>query len=257
MLAEHFDNPAAYIRSLHYLLDYYSDRTKRTGQSGKPSPLISAYNVKMPVLRQVLQELTPLALENPQQGLALCDALWERPYLEFRLLAAMLVGEIEPDPPEIVLQRIEGWLKPDLENFLIDALLIQAMIRLREERPQSLLKLFKAWIQDPDIFYNQIGLRALLPWIRDPEYDNLPVFFRLLQPLVRGAPSGLRPDLLDVLQALAQRSPKETAYFLRQTLSTPEAFDTPWIIRQTLRSFPPEVQESLRSSLKELERSKR
>jgi hypothetical protein len=53
-----------------------------------------------------------------------------------------------------------------------------------------------------------------------------------------------------VLEALAQRSPQETAYFLRQSLNAPEAFDTPWIIRQTLHSFPPEIQEGLRNSVK-------
>jgi len=256
MLAEHFEDPPAYIRSLHYLLDFYSDRARRSGQSGKPGPLITAYNVKPPVLRQIILELTPLALENPQQGLALCDALWEQPYLELRLIAATLVGQIPPDSAEAITQRIQTWMTPELENYLMDALLMQSMVRLRQERSQSLVRLFQDWIESPNPLYNQLGLRALLPWIRDPEFENLPVFFRLIQQLTRNAPTSLRPDLLDVLEALARRSPKETAYFLRQTLNTPEATDTPWIIRQTLHSFPAELQQSLRSSVKSLDRSK-
>ncbi len=257
MLAEHFDNPPAYIRSLRYLLDYYSDRARRSGQSGKPAPLISAYSVKPPVLRQILLELAPLAQEDPQAGLAMCDALWGEEYLEFRLLAAGLLGQIPPEPPEAIIQRVQAWMTPDLETYLVDALLTQAVARLRQEHSASLFHLFREWVESSNSFLKQTGLRALLPWIRDPEYENLPVFFRLLQSLVRSAPSGLRPDLLDVLEALAERSPKETAYFLSQTLNTPEAYDTPWIIRQTLHSFPPEIQDGLRNSVKGLDRLKR
>ena len=51
LLAQQFDNPVAYVRSLHHLLDFYADRAHRPGQSGKPAPLTSAYRVHPPVLR--------------------------------------------------------------------------------------------------------------------------------------------------------------------------------------------------------------
>ena len=88
------------MRSLHHLLDFYADRARRPGQSGKPAPLIDAYKVHPPVLRHILQELIPLAAENPDAGLALCDALWEQPYLEFRLLASYAARAGYPRKPE-------------------------------------------------------------------------------------------------------------------------------------------------------------
>jgi hypothetical protein len=91
----------------------------------------------------------------------------------------------------------------------------------------------------------------LLPLICDPAFENLPVFFRLIQQLCQAAPAALRPDLLDVLAALARRSPQETAYFLRQTLIFPDSPDTPWLIRQSLSQFPPEMQSSLRQAMRE------
>ena len=60
----------------------------------------------------------------------------------------------------------------------------------------------------------------------------------------------LRQDLLDVLAVLAHRSPKETAFFLRQTMDMPSATDTSWLIRQTLNEFPEDVQESLRETVR-------
>jgi hypothetical protein len=253
LVVEHFADPPAFIRSLHHLLDFYADRAHRPGQAGKPGPLIESYKVRPPVLRQILQELIPLAQENPSAGLDLCDALWVEPYLELRLLAAMLLGQIPADPPETITRRVNAWLRTDLELQMIEAVLAYGFARLRQDDPQTIIKLIQNWMSGADAFHTQLGLHALRPLIEDRQFENLPAFFRLIQPLARQTPSGLRPDLLDVLIALAHRSPSETAYFLRQTLESPNAVDTAWLIRQTLAEFPPETQTSLRSALRSMD----
>jgi len=253
LLVEHFADPPAYVRSLHYLLDFYADRARRPGQSGMPPPITEAYNVRPPVMRMILQELTPLANQAPEDGLALCDALWAEPTLEFRQLAAMLLGQIPPSPPERIITRLKAWLVPDLEFYLIEALMNHALGRLRQEHPQAMIRLIQDWLASSKPLYQQLGLRALLPLLENPQFENLPVFFRLLQPLACNVPPGLRPDLLDVLTALAHRSPQEAAYFLRQALSYPDAADTAWLIRQLLNEFPSESQQMLRNALKEAE----
>lgn len=251
-LAEHFPDPHAYVHSLHYLLDFYSDRARRSGQSGRPGPLIAAYNVRPPVLRMLLQELLPQAQDAPQAALRLCDALWNEDYLEFRQLAAMLLGQLSPDwGPEVgeaVIERLQRWITASLELHLIETLLSTGVERLHRQRPQLLLALIQSWLEAPKPFYQQLGLRSLLPLIRDPGFENLPVFFRLIQPFSRVIPPSLRPDVLDVLEALARRSPQETAYFLRQTLAHPDAPDTPWLVRQSLGAFPEAYQNSLRQA---------
>lgn len=253
LLAEHFNDPPAYIRSLHYVLDFYSDRARRPGKTGKPGPLLTAYNVRPPVLRALLQEINPLIQENIQGGLALCDALWAEPYLECRLLAGMLLGQIPPQPPEEITGRLQRWITTGLEFFLIEALLSNGVERLHRQQPQVLLRMIEGWLGSTQTFQQQLGLRALLPLIKDPSFENLPVFFRLIQPFCQNAPVALRPDLLDVLAALAHRSPQETAYFLRQALMFPDSPDTPWLIRQSLSQFPPEYQASLRQAVRDAE----
>jgi hypothetical protein len=253
LLAEHFDDPPALTRSLHFLLDYYSDRARRPGKTGRPGPLLVAYNVRSPVLRVLVQELNPLVQENPAGGLDLCDALWAEPYLEFRLLAAMLLGQIPPTPPEAITDRLKLWITTDVEFFLIEALLNHGVERLHREQPQAFLQLIESWMESTKIFQQQLGLRALVQLINDPTFENLPIFFRLIQPLCLASPAGLRPDLLDVISALARRSPQETAYFLRQSLMFPDAPDTSWLIRQSLSQFPAEVQSSLRQAMRDAE----
>jgi hypothetical protein len=249
-LAEFFTRPPSFVRGLHNLLSLYAERASREGQSGTPAPLLTAYKVHPPVLRQVIQDITPLATQDPAAGFELCDALWKEPVFEFRQMACTLLGQLPSPEPDPVLQRVEGWIKPDLESHLINAVLAQGLVTVRKQHPQAIFQLIEKWLDRSNIFFQQIGLRALLPLAQDPQNDNLPVFFRLIHPLVRNAPSGLRPDLLDVLSQLARRSPKETAYFLRQTLNLPNSPDTPWIIRQLLSEFPGEIQTNLRSAMR-------
>lgn len=251
LLAEHFNDPPAYKREFHHLLDFYADRSRRLGQAGTPPPMISAYHVRPPILRAVLKELGPLIDADPDAGLQLCDTLWEEPYLEFRLLAAMMLGQMPTHPPERILQRLKTWILPDLEFYLIEALMQHGLQRLRAEQPQSIVRLIQEWLEQKNPFYKQLGLRALLPLIDHPDFQNMPVFYRLIQPLTIAVPTGLRPDLLDVLKALANRSPQETAFFLQQSLSMPDSKDTAWLIRQSLKHFPDDLQRSLKAAEKQ------
>ena len=251
LLVEQFINPAAFIRSLHHLLEFYADRVHRPGQAGEPSPLIQAYGVKPPILRQILMDLEPLAKEKPNQALELCDQLWEQPYLEFRQLSASLLGMIPLSSSTAILERVRDWIRQDTEDHLIDVMILHGLENLRKEDPHSIYRLINEWLAANEVQYQKIGLRTMLLLVQDPDIENLPIFFNLIQPFARSLPSSISPDLIDIVEVLARRSPQETAYFLRQMLSFPNSPDTPWLIRQVIRVFPTEIQFSLRKALKE------
>jgi hypothetical protein len=251
-LAEDFSNPDVFVRSFHELLDHYSDRSYRPGQSGEPPPLLKAYNVPPPVLRHVLKELGPAILQDRSGTLDLSKRLWEEPFYEFRNLAISLVGQVTPGPPEDILKLVEAWAIPSTELRLLKALLVTGLARVRREFPQVYLRQVNQWLVSGRIFTQQLGLQALVPLLAEPGFENLPVLFRMLAPLVRSAPTPLRPDLLDIMQKLARRSPKEAAFFLRQNLALKtDNPGTAWLARQSLSSFPPEIQANLRSALRE------
>jgi hypothetical protein len=250
LLAEQANEAKGFVRSLHHLLEYYADRARRPGQSGKPSPLLTAYHVRPPVLRQILQELEPIASQQPEIALELCDALWAEPYLEFRTLAISLLGKISPDPDEPLFERVQAWIQPSLERDLTQMVLNVGCVGLRREKTEDYLSMVERWLSHSLPFYQQAGLQALLPVVEDPLFDNLPVVFRLLSPMALASSPALRADIVEIFRLLARRSPNETAFFLRQGLKNPEQRDIPFLIRQCLSEFPTEQQESLRQAIR-------
>jgi len=251
-LAVQFADPVVFCRSLHNLLDFYAGRAYRPGQVGDPQSLMAAYHVPPPVLREVIKELTPFMLSAPEAALALSDALWSEPYLEFRLLAASLLGLISPHPPDPVLLRVRAWAKPRTEARLTRALINTGLSQIRREYQARYLQLAETWLASPELFSQHLGLQALVPLLDLQEFQDIPLMIKMLTPLIRIAPFPLRPDLIDVIGGLAKRSPQETAYFLRQNLAVKsDNLATAWLIRQSLHSFPAEIQTSLRIALHE------
>ena len=123
LVAQHFSEPAALVRSLHHLLDFYADRASRPSQHGQPAPLLASYHVRPPVLRQVVMELSPIAQADPDGGLAVCQAMWQQPYLEFRLMACTLLGELPCDEPRRILEQVKAWADRDTDVHLLNAML--------------------------------------------------------------------------------------------------------------------------------------
>lgn len=251
-LAEMFTDPPAFSLRLNELIDFYADRTYRPGQASAPPPLLKAYNVPTPVLRQVSKELSKPIIANREAALALSDALWSKQVLEFRLLATMILGQVAVPPTEDILDRVNAWAIPSTESRLIQAMIADGLVSIRLDWPDQYLNQIEIWFSSEQLFYQQLGLQALLPLLEMVEFDNLPAGMRLITPLVRAAPPSLRPDLLQVIQRMAARSPKETAFFLRQNLIIKEENPgTAWVTRQSLAFFPVDTRAVLRAALKE------
>ncbi|MGE5224454.1 MAG: DNA alkylation repair protein [Omnitrophica WOR_2 bacterium] len=249
-LGAKFSQPPAFVLELRSLLESYADHSHRPGQSGSPSPLLQSYHVPPPVLRQILLEITPQVTASPEQALAVCDALWQQANLECRSLAISIIGLLRVEAAGPVLQRARNWMHSETEEHLIVAMLERGLRRIRQEATVSYASEVRAWLHSTDFHDQQIGLRALYYLVEDPSFDNLPLAFRLLAPWVRIAPTRLRPFIVRNLRLLVQRTPKETGYFLRTNLATPESPDTAWATRQVLADFPEDLQAGLREALK-------
>lgn len=250
-LAEKFNQPSKFVRHLHALCDHYAERTRRPGQAGEPPPLLSTYKVPAPVLRQVVKELSPYIEADNTAGIELADALWEEPYLEFRLVAASILGMTEPLPVDRLIGRLNAWADTNTDDRLLTALIEVGLARLREEHTEIYTEQIRSWLGSEAIFAQRLGLRALQYLLRSQTFENMPAVMRLIAPLVRSSPARLRSDIVDVIQILASRSPKETAYFLRQNLEVKtENPGTAWVIRHSLECFPIEIQASLRQAMR-------
>jgi hypothetical protein len=250
-LAESYGEPDKFTHALTELLELYSNRAHRPGQAGEPPPLLRTYNVPKPVIRQLILELQPLANDYPAETLELIQVLWVEESLETRQIAASLLGSIPPDRPDAILDIVSFWLTPKLEERLISLILQFALVRIRKEKPDTLFNKIASWLGSDDLTEQQIGLNALKSLLTSREFENFPQFIQLLAPYTRKAPPQIRADVLEALNALAIRTPKETAYLLRQSLTTPESPDTALLIRKLLPVFPGDLQESLKQALRE------
>ncbi len=245
-----FHEPAALVRALHDLFDFYADRTRRPGKTGAPPPLLQAYRVPNPVMRQVWQVIKLRLDEDPQAGFGLADALWAEKNLECRTLAIQLLGRLPVSPPEAVMQRLSTWAVEETDQGLQTLILTTGAERLRGEAQDKVFRLAKNWLASTDRNIPRLGLQILLPLIEDPEFDNLPFVYRLLRPLTLRLPSESRPYFLQTVKALAQRSPQETVFFLSENLTGGQDRSLAALIRKSLSFFPKEHQASLRESLR-------
>jgi len=248
-LAAHFSDPARFVYALDGLLDRYADRVRRPGQIGAPSPLLAAFKVAPPVMRQIMLMLTPLA-SDPSAALALADVLWEKPTLETRQIAIRLLGLLSADDPAPILARVQAWATPNEEEHILDELFEKGLANLQTRHPEHYLEIIREWLTHSQVDVQTLGAKALLTLAQNPAFDNLPRVFCLLLPRMMDPPPVLRAYLSAVIRALAKRSPQETAHFLNQVLIVTDNSGAAWITRQVMELFPEETQERLKETIR-------
>ncbi|MEA3350865.1 MAG: DNA alkylation repair protein [Chloroflexota bacterium] len=250
-IMELFDAPDKFLRALHDLLGFYADRTRRFGRVVKSAPLLDSYQVPKQVLRQIELSLSPKVLADSDAAVELADRLWDDGWLETRLLAISVLGQVSPLPPERVSDRVQMWGQACKEELVMKSLVSKGLEKLRLDARGYYFESVENWLLSPHQSLVLVGLRALPPLLDDDNFENLPLVFRWLAPLARDAGIEVRNDLIQVLRSLARRSPQETAYFLRKikaTASSPRS--VAMIIRRSLDAFPADVQSVLRDVLR-------
>ena len=248
-LADAFGTPDIFERELHEMLDFYTNRTRRTDQAAKRYSL-PIYYTPMPVLRQIELELEPLADARPLEALTLTEVLWQARSLESRLLAAYLLGTIPPANALTLLSHLPDWLRFTTDREIRRALLTDALARVRHENPVALLLLLEAWLKSPNQRLQAWSLEALVPLVEDKHFENLPTVFRLLRPAIEAVSPSTQLELQACLAALERVSLTETTAFLRDLL---EASSSPVLLsmlRRMLPAFSPKLQSTLREWLR-------
>jgi hypothetical protein len=249
-LAWKFTSPEDFRRAVRDLFDLYANRAYRAGEVVQPERKALAYNSPPLVLRQLELELARHCRENPGAALSAADSLWKDDYLELRLVAAFLLGQAPVDPPQPVLERLAAWCQPKEDRQALDGLFERGTERLRREQAEYWFELVQGWLNQGRPLYDSMALRALLPAVRDRQFENIPPVYQVIGPLLSSPTAAVQGNLLDVLEALARRSPTETAYFLRQTVSLNPNPAILRMVRRALPVFPENVRDGLRSALK-------
>lgn len=251
-LIDSVDSPKEFVRKFHNLLDLYSDRTRRSGQSGEPPPLIQAYKTPVQVIKQIERSLIRISDPNIEELLKIADTLWAENWLESHLLAISILGQIPPYPPDRIIIRVNNWALSAKEDLILKKLLAISVSQLAEVDIHIFIRLIEEWLSSNDSRSHHVGLLSIPELLLIPNFDNLPKVFNLITPHVWKSSSDLQPDKLEAITALAHRAPNETAYFLRQQLIASKGSEIAQLIRRSLSAFPNEIQDDLRETLREV-----
>ncbi len=249
-LSTHFANPSEYLHALEILLESYSMPVHRQGRVRGMRPVLFSYEVPASVLKQLHLEMALQAGQQPTEALGLADALWARRSIETRLLAARLLGTIPVGAATEISSRLETWAEENREEILATALWAQGALYVCEQFPDQVIPFAAHLLASKEIRKQVLGLGILQTLLGNNHYGNLPLLFNELNEISRDPAKKLRPYLADLLASLAQRSPKETVYFLQQRLAESPSEGTHWIARQVLKSLPNDGREQLREALK-------
>lgn len=243
-------NPEEFCRVYHEFLDYYADRAYRPGQRGEPPPLLPAYHVPKPVLRAVEKELRQFADDDRAAALDLADALWGEQILEFKLMAASMLGMVPPIPAKSVFRRIESWTGASTEERLENALVNSGLEGILLERPELYFQKILTWLKSNKLNFNRLGLKAIPPLLESGEFEDYPSLFNQLSKKMRLEGNPLKMDVVAVIEVLATDSPEETAFFLVQKMkSSGENPNIAWFVRKSLGFFPPDSRQYIRETL--------
>jgi hypothetical protein len=253
ILNQSLNQPELFYRRLVDLLESYSNRVYRAGYSVAISHQVERFHVPPFVLNQLEVEVSQISRLDRNTTFALVDLLSLSSFWEVKYLASCILGHMDPNPPEDVLQRLKSWLTPELEPDLQEMVLSKAAQRVRVTHPYRWQEIIESWVESTDVAVKAMGLRGLQSLVRDPRYDNLPFVFRLVRDPIIQADQIFRPTMVQLMKALAERSPVETAFFVKQIVSTsPIPARSARLIRKMILDLPSENQVTLKELIKNL-----
>jgi hypothetical protein len=245
-LFEALPDEEGFERRLDDLLDRYADRTYRKAESGRPGSLLQAYHVSRPVLRSVALGLVGYAEEKPEAALALADRLWSKPVFELKYLAARVIGGLPGMFAAGVMERLAAWL-PAADDDALQAELVRVGLVLDEAGLAAIVEAFMD--EGGDGYRTALSTLGAVAW--NASTEALPGLYRLFGKALANPAADRNARLLNLARGLAQRSPVETAHFLRHQYLMSKQPEVGRILRQVLPLFPDQLQKDIRRMMAE------
>ncbi len=245
-----FEQPDLFMRRLREIMDAYADHTFRSGTTIKIRPVLSTYQIPPPIMRHLIQRLSTTAQKVGRPTVAICDALWQEPVYEYRMLASHLISQIPGAFSSVILERVFQWAPQCKDTDILTTLFNVSLAGVRKNDVSAYLEFIGRWSNSSDVDLQRLACIGLMPLIEDDHFENFPAIFALLSPLARTLPQEISTEVSDVVKILARRSPSETVYFLRQVMLTSANKRPEVLIRFVLPELPPYQQANLRTIMR-------
>jgi hypothetical protein len=244
-LLSSLDQPKLFVRRLRELLEYYTDRTRRSVMKPSSDASSWAFNVPRPVLRSLTTGLRSSAQKHPELAWPVVYALWDVGTRETRYLAtAILAGKSGDDVIQFIATRAGECRDP----IVRDELARTGLEAWRKGNAVEFMEHVSDWLGESARKIRVFGLLALEGAIQDRQFTDLPTVFRLLAGASISARDEERRSLHRVIRSLARRSPQEAVRFLLDELVRNES-TARRLIREVRDEFPPRQRELLERAL--------
>ncbi len=245
-----FDQPAEFLRRLQDLFSHYANRHLHFGDESPTRPLIPVYNLPLPITRQLNLDLGRQCEKNPEAALHLADELWKDNHMEIKQTAIHILSDVPVTEPDSIISRISSWITPKLNKKLISQLFSTGTQKLQENFQEEWEKFIVSFLKEEKPEMIALGLKGLSEGLKNPNFKNLPAVFRLVSPFIRDPHPDYHQSLVQLTSRLIQRSPTETALFLKQMLALSRSSATSQVIKDCLHLFPEELRQELRESIR-------
>lgn len=244
LMADYAD-PAVFHLGLNNLFELYANRALRFGDSTGLRPMIPLYHLPAPVMRQLEVDLERVVNAQPEPALSLADELWPDPFYETKLVAITLLGLYPLSDPQPILDRLDQWLKPNLDLSLLPKLFSTGTRQMQKDFPSVWENYLEAYLQSDDPQKVAVGFLGLAEGLSEPQMETLPALYRLISPFIHNPRPETSRELAHLLRTLAGVSPTETGYFLKQILSASNSPEIKRLVNDSLSGFPPEYRKDL------------
>ncbi|MCJ7695362.1 MAG: DNA alkylation repair protein [Anaerolineaceae bacterium] len=244
-LVDHFSDPVHFCKSFYEVLDHYSRRSLRPGDESIAKTFMPTFNCPDQVIKQIVLGLQVSIKMEPDSALDIVDILWQDKYLESRELAAKVLGNLPIEFTGKIMDRIILWAKPNLDKAALELLFSEATHCILRENSKLLEDAVVQMLDKKDIEWQSLGLEALVIMIKNPDYNRVPSLFKLISPFILETDDLVQLKTEAVLSALIERTPIESAYFLKQSLGYSQRNQVERIIRRLLPNFPPDLRVTL------------
>lgn len=248
-LLNYFDKPESFHRRLSDLYSFYANRTLHFGQSREPAPIAPKYHLPQPLTRQLHLAIKPQIEKQPKTALECADVLWEDPFFEIKQISIYILGNVHVNEPNQIINRLESWIEPNLDQELKIDLLSTGTNALREDYPSAWERLLQSFLYQKDPKLIDLGIQGLIEGIKRTKFENFPLVFRLTGPIIHNPNTANLEKLENLIATLISQSPTETAFFLKQSLSLSQSAETRRLIKRCLPLLPEIERQDLKASL--------
>lgn len=251
-LAELYADPDQFLPALHQFFDAYTNRVRSTG-GAKSRSRLDSYQVPPQVISTLLNQLKPYLQESPPPGLELADALWSEEWLEFRLLAASLLGRIPESEIEPINQRLIKWVSSSKSDEIRPDIIRRIYQSRLQESPRSLSSTLDQLLTKPTNRKTEAAVAILQLLAEDRNFVNLPLIYRCLDIILEPEEEAFQLEIRRLLRILVKRSEQETFPFLLRQIQSAGKPRILRLVRDLLPEFTPDHQSILKKNLRDLQ----